>query len=50
MSTYIIAIGGTGAKLVEAIVHLAAAGIFTKDSQKDLPPEDSGRTHLIFER
>jgi len=28
MSTYIIAIGGTGARLVEAIIHLAAAGVF----------------------
>lgn len=30
MSAYIIAIGGTGARCAEAIVHLAAAGIFNK--------------------
>ncbi|MGK7894642.1 MAG: hypothetical protein AB4372_13710 [Xenococcus sp. (in: cyanobacteria)] len=28
-SIYVIAIGGTGAKCVEALVHLAAAGVFT---------------------
>lgn len=33
MSTYVIAIGGTGAKLVEAIIHLASAGIYALDSQ-----------------
>jgi hypothetical protein len=45
MSTFIIAIGGTGAKLLEAIVHLGAAGIFASDSQKDLPPKD---LHILF--
>jgi hypothetical protein len=34
-SLYIIAIGGTGAKCAEAIVHLVAAGLFTPDPLKD---------------
>jgi len=40
MSTYIISIGGTGARLAEAIIHLAAAGVFVFDDsiarQEDL--------------
>jgi len=30
MSVYVIAIGGTGTKIVEAVCHLAAAGIYTQ--------------------
>ncbi|MFM7877618.1 MAG: hypothetical protein ACKO8M_14310, partial [Microcystis panniformis] len=30
MSVYVIAIGGTGIKIVEALCHLAAAGIYTQ--------------------
>ena len=33
MAAYIIAIGGTGAKVAEAIVHAGAAGMFTKRSE-----------------
>jgi len=42
MSTYIIAIGGTGARLVEAIVHLAAAGLYNQNPRS---PED---LHILF--
>ena len=32
MTLYLIAIGGTGAKCAEAVVHLAAANLLGKDS------------------
>ncbi|MEM9272878.1 MAG: hypothetical protein AAGA80_07935 [Cyanobacteria bacterium P01_F01_bin.143] len=44
-SIYIIAIGGTGAKCVEALTHIAAAGILTNKSLKVLfvdPDEANG--------
>jgi len=44
MSTYIIAIGGTGARLAEAIIHLAAAGVFIFDDST-LKQED---LHIFF--
>ena len=34
MTLYIIAIGGTGAKIVEAVAHLAAAGIYSTPEGK----------------
>ncbi len=34
MTLYIIAIGGTGAKIVEAVAHLAAAGIYSTPDGK----------------
>ncbi|MBD2625586.1 tubulin-like doman-containing protein [Trichormus variabilis] len=41
MSTYIIAIGGTGSKIAESIVHAAAMGIFINESNlEDL--------HILF--
>ncbi|MEM9543019.1 MAG: hypothetical protein AAGA60_26450 [Cyanobacteria bacterium P01_E01_bin.42] len=55
MSTYIIAIGGTGAKFVEAIVHLSAAGIYLNYSGDRKNPEtikiifldpDKGNGHI----
>lgn len=42
---YIIAIGGTGARCVESITHLAAAGLFGKDTIEVLfvdPDENNG--------
>lgn len=36
MTLYIIAIGGTGARCVEAVTHAAAAGLFTDDAIKVL--------------
>ena len=46
MSLYIIAIGGTGAKFAEAVIHLAAIGIFSEvDTIKILfvdPDESNG--------
>lgn len=45
MALYIIAIGGTGAKCVEAVVHLAAAGLYTQDPIRVLfvdPDEANG--------
>ncbi|MDJ0903436.1 MAG: hypothetical protein QNJ55_32030 [Xenococcus sp. MO_188.B8] len=50
MSTYIIAIGGTGAKVVETVVHLAAAGIYpqdleTEDLQILFVDQDRGNGH-----
>ncbi|MDJ0557177.1 MAG: hypothetical protein QNJ68_22585, partial [Microcoleaceae cyanobacterium MO_207.B10] len=37
MTAYIIAIGGTGAKIVESIIHATAFGLFsTKDKTEDL--------------
>lgn len=35
MSVYIIAIGGTGAKFVEAISHMAAAGLYSQGEQTE---------------
>ncbi|HLO85398.1 MAG TPA: tubulin-like doman-containing protein [Nostocaceae cyanobacterium] len=34
MSLYVIGIGGTGAKCLEAIIHLAATGLFTEETIK----------------
>ena len=34
MSLYIVSIGGTGAKCVESIIHLAAAGLFGKEKKE----------------
>lgn len=45
MSFYIIAIGGSGAKCVESIVHLASTGLFTEEPIKVLfidPDETNG--------
>ncbi len=45
MSLYIVAIGGTGARCVEAIAHLAAAGLFDKERIQVLfidPDESNG--------
>jgi len=45
MSFYIIAIGGSGAKCVESIVHLASTGLFTKEPIRVLfidPDESNG--------
>jgi hypothetical protein len=45
MSNYIIAIGGTGAKCVEAIAHLAATGLFGQERIQILfidPDESNG--------
>ena len=33
MSVYVIAIGGTGTKIIEAVCHLAAAGIYAQDER-----------------
>ncbi len=33
MSVYIIAIGGTGARFAEAVVHLGAAGLYAQGNQ-----------------
>jgi len=42
MTTHVIAIGGTGARLVEAITHLAAAGIFIGRNG------EPGDLHVVF--
>ena len=45
MALYILAIGGTGAKCVESITHLAAAGLFDKEPIRVLfidPDESNG--------
>jgi Tubulin like len=45
MSLYIVSIGGTGAKCVESIIHLAAAGLFGKEKIQVLfidPDESNG--------
>ncbi|MGB8698835.1 MAG: hypothetical protein WCD18_05405 [Thermosynechococcaceae cyanobacterium] len=45
MSLYIVAIGGTGARCVEALIHLAAAGLLTQDRIQVLfidPDESNG--------
>jgi len=45
MSFYIVAIGGSGAKCVESIVHLASTGLFTEEPIKVLfidPDESNG--------
>lgn len=52
MSTYILAIGGTGAKLVEAIIHLAAAGIYAQDERLGslyllIVDPDTGNGHIV---
>jgi hypothetical protein len=40
-SLYVIAIGGTGAKCAEAIVHLAAAGLFSQEA-------DNSKIKILF--
>ncbi len=39
MPIYFLAIGGTGAKVAEAVVHAAAAGLFIKDGNDDVAPD-----------
>jgi hypothetical protein len=45
MSLYVVSIGGTGARCVEAMIHLAAAGLFDKEKIQILfidPDESNG--------
>lgn len=52
MSTYIIAIGGTGAKFVEAVIHLAFAGIYAQTNRVEnlqilIVDPDTGNGNIV---
>lgn len=46
MSVYVIALGGTGAKVVEAIVHEVAAGLFVQGTETS--PDDFEDLKILF--
>lgn len=52
MSTYIIAIGGTGAKFIQAVIHLAAAGMYAKNERVEnlhllIVDPDTGNGNIV---
>jgi len=52
MSIYVIGIGGTGAKLIEAVIHLAAAGVYVHNSQQEkieilIVDPDTGNGNIV---
>ncbi|MEY3828127.1 MAG: hypothetical protein RLZZ148_2954 [Cyanobacteriota bacterium] len=52
MSLYIIAVGGTGAKFVEALTHVAAAGLLGENTIRVLfvdPDEANGHINRAIE-